>query len=124
MSLEADLVTALGPLVGGRIYPDAFPLSPLPDWPALRYTLIGGVVDDGNCGSGDDGSTDDVSMQIDVVATTSTARSTLRNQVRAALAGMSPMGVLSAAPQHLFDAETRTFRAMLDVTFYCSTPAA
>jgi len=123
MSLETDLVTALGDLVGGRIYPDAFPLAPLPQWPALRYTLNGGLVDDANCGSGN-GETDDVAVIIDVVATTSTQRTTVRDQVRSALAAMTPAGVLTAAPRHMFDAETRTFRAVLDVTFYLSTPAA
>lgn len=40
MSIEVDLINLLGPLVGGRIYPDVTPENP--DYPLIVYQQVGG----------------------------------------------------------------------------------
>lgn len=40
MSLETMLVSALGPLVGGRVYPDTAPAGA--EWPYIVYQQVGG----------------------------------------------------------------------------------
>lgn len=114
----------LAPLVGGRVYPVMFPQEPLPTWPAIRYTPVGGTVWPDVCGSGD-GAEDDVRVQIDCVAETYLAARTLNQQVRAALAGWSagPPAVADGPPLFDFDPETRTHRAIQTFTLYPSSSA-
>lgn len=112
----------LAPLVGGRVYPVMFPQEPLPTWPAIRYTPVGGSTNPDACGSGD-GTLDDVSVQIDVVAATYTAARDLQQQVRAALQTFTPPAVADGAPLFDFDAETRTHRAIQTFTLYPSSSA-
>lgn len=114
------LHAALAPLVAGRVYPVMFPQEPLPTWPAIRYTPVGGTVYPDACGSGD-GAEDDVRVQIDSVAPTFDAARLLNQQVRAALGAFTPPAVADGPPLFDFDAETRTFRAIQDFTLYPSS---
>ena len=116
------LHTLLAPLVGGRVYPVMFPQEPLPTWPAIRYTPVGGTTYPDACGSGD-GAEDDVAVQIDVVASTYLAARDLHQQVRAALMTFSPPAVADGAPLFDFDPETRTHRAIQTFTLYPSSAA-
>jgi len=117
------LHAALAPLVAGRVFPVMFPQEPLPTWPAIRYTPVGGQVWPDACGGGD-GSTDDVRVQTDSVATTFAAARDLNLQVRAAMLAFDPPAVADGPPIFDFDPETRTFRAIQDFTLYPSSPAA
>lgn len=120
MTIETDIVDALKTvpdfaLPGGRfsIYPDAFPQAPKsPVWPAVRYTIVGGSLDEDLCGAGDE-ETDDVRVQVDVVAVDSSERSRIMRAVRAAMK-LVPYSVLQAPPVNSRDEETKTFRAMAD----------
>lgn len=116
------LYTALAPLVAGRVYPVMFPQEPLPTWPAIRYTPVGGAVYPDACGSGD-GAEDDVRVQIDSVAPTFDGARLLNQQVRAALMTFTPPAVADGPPIFDFDPETRTHRAIQDFTLYPSSAA-
>lgn len=112
----------LAPLVGGRCFPVVFPLEPLPAWPAIRYTPVGGTVWPDACGSGD-GTADDARVQIDSVAATYAAAVQLAQQVRTALMDFDPPAVADGAALFQYDSETRTHRAVQDFTFYPSSAA-
>lgn len=114
------LHTALSALVAGRVYPVMFPQEPLPTWPAIRYTPVGGSIAPDACGSGD-GTLDDVRVQIDSVAATFAAARLLASQVRTAMQSFTPPAVAEGPPIFDFDAETRTFRAIQDFTLYPSS---
>jgi hypothetical protein len=121
MSHEQLIFDALKGLVSNRVYPDTFPQPPaVPVWPSIRYTLIGGVIFEDSCGSGIE-ETDNSEFQIDIVAATATQRATLRDQVRTALNGLSVPASLNLAPLHEYDAETKTYRAILRVTVHGSS---
>jgi len=123
MSLETavyDILAAVSP--GVKAYADTFeqPDGSLPAWPAIRYALVSSESADDICGSGTE-DTDDVRIQVDVVAKTSAERVTLRAQVRAAMqAGAIP--VLFAGVRNEYDYETKTFRSSQDFILYQSTP--
>lgn len=112
MSHEATLFVALGGLVANRCYPHSFPQSPaLPTWPAIRYTIVGGVVykaNEGNTG------TDDVRVQVDIVAASYDQAAALSTQVRTALEALDYPAVLNTAPAYSFDPETKTHRYLQD----------
>ena len=114
------LHAALAPLVGGRCFPVVFPLQPLPTWPAIRYTPVGGTVYPDACGGGD-GVEDDVRVQIDSVATTYEGARQLAQQVRATLMLFTPPAVADGPPFFQYDAETKTMRAIQDFTLYPSS---
>lgn len=116
------LHTLLAPLVGGRCYPVMFPLQPLPEWPAIRYTPVGGTTYADACGAGD-GTADDVRVQIDAVAATYAGAVQLAAQVRSALMAFVPPAVADGPAVFQYDAETRTHRAVQDFTFYPSSSA-
>jgi hypothetical protein len=126
MNQSAALFAALSPLVAGRVYPVAFPQEPLPTWPAIRYTPVGGTVWPDACGGGD-GSLDDVRVQIDCVAMASgttpgyDAAVALANAVRAALTDFDPPCVPDGPALFDYDSETKTHRAIQDFTFYPSS---
>lgn len=120
MSLEADLFAALKSLVGNRMSPNEFPQSPaVPVWPAIRYTFVDTIPEVDVCGDGDD-DTATPRVQLDVVATTYTAARALRLQVMAAMRTFSPPAIIESS-SGLYDAETKTFREILDYTFHGSS---
>lgn len=118
------LHTLLAPLVGGRVYPVMFPQEPLPTWPAIRYTPVGGSTNPDACGSGD-GAEDDVAVQIDCVAETYQAARNLNKLVRAALTSWTagPPAVADSSPIFDWDAEAKAFRAIQTFTLYPSSSA-
>lgn len=121
MSHEVLIFNALKDLVDNRVYPDTFPQSPItPVWPAIRYSMIGGVIFEDACGSGSE-ETDSSEFQIDIVAINATQRATLRDQARTALNGLSVPTSLNIAPLQEYDAETKTYRAILRVTVHGSS---
>lgn len=128
MSIDTDLFARLETipalaLAGGKFaaYPDTFPQPPaVPVWPAVRYTISGGTVYGDLCGDGDE-ETDDVRIQIDAVAETSSARRALWDAVRAAMKGFPTPAVLQGSPVFSYDAETKTYRAMADYIVHGSS---
>lgn len=121
MSHESIIFDALKGLVSNRVYPDTFPQPPAtPVWPAIRYSMIGGQVFEDVCGTGF-AETDSPEFQIDIVAATATARATIRDQVRTAMMGLSVPATLTLPPIHEYDAETKTYRAIMRYTLHGSS---
>lgn len=116
------LHAALSSLVAGRVWPVMFPQSPLPIWPAIRYTPVGGTVYPDACGGGD-GAADDVRVQIDAVAETYVAARDLNQQIRAALMAFTPPAVPEGPPLFDYEPELKVHRAIQDFTLYPSSAA-
>lgn len=124
MSYEADLKAILGPLVGGRCYPEVFPQPPTqPVWPAIRYTFIDNVPVQDICGDGDD-STATPRIQLDVVSAYSRGYAenrALRLQVMQAMKGFPVPARVELSNSGPFDVETQTYRSILDYSLHGST---
>lgn len=120
MTVEQTVFAALRSLVGDRCYPNTFAQpTGLPDWPAVRYTSSDDPVNS-LCGSDND-NTDDVNVQIDVVAETFDGMKSLKRQVIAALLSTNPPCSRQPGGFETFDTETRTHRAVLQYLFQQST---
>jgi hypothetical protein len=122
---DPGVLGALRGLVADRCYPATFPQDEEGNltnkWPAIRYTIVSSIPAPDVCGSGDDDSADDTRVQIDCVAKTFGAADALRLQVIAALADIDPPCLRENSSGPLFDAETRTYRAVADYSFYPSS---
>lgn len=120
--IEGVVYTLLEPLVDGRVYASTFlQESDLPKWPAIRYTVISEENEETVCGT-DDTSTDDVRVQIDLVAKTHGAVLALRDQAIAAMMTHSPPPARSLGFQ-TYDEATKTHRAMVEFVFQQSSVA-
>lgn len=120
-----DLVRATcKDIFGGRFFPTTFMQKDggLPQFPAGRFTIVGGVTYEDVCGTGPDDSTDDTRVQIDVAASTKAERKTLTAQVIAAMDGLTdPPCSRLGPPIEDYDEPTRTYRAILEFMFYPSS---
>ncbi|MEK1930958.1 MAG: DUF3168 domain-containing protein [Pararhizobium sp.] len=120
--IEGDVYTLLAPLVDGRCYASTFMQeADLPKWPAIRYTVISEDNEETVCGT-DDTSTDDVRVQIDLVAKTHGAALALRDAAIAALMTHEPPPARSSGFQ-TYDEATKTHRAMVEYVFQQSSAA-
>lgn len=117
--IEGVVFTALRSLVSDRCYPNTFEQPPdgrLPTWPAIRYTVIASTPTPDICGT-DDVLTDDVLVQLDIVAKTHGAALSLRDQVITAMMGLSPPAVRNGSGFTDYDLTTKTYRITLDYLF-------
>ncbi len=114
MMVEGLIFDALKGLVANRVYPNEFvqPDGSLPTWPAIRYTIISSVSEADICGT-DTVDTDDVSVQLDIVARTHGAVIALRDQVIAAMMSLGLPATRQSNSQER-DAETKTYRVTLE----------
>lgn len=120
MSIENSIYSALKSLVGNRVSPVTFPQPPaVPVWPAIRYTIISDVPFNDLCDDSDD-ETPEKRIQLDIVASTFTAVRALRLQVRAAMKMFDPPCLLENTSSE-FDAETKTYREIMDYSFHASS---
>lgn len=122
-SIQRQIVSALGPLVVSRVYARTFlqPDGSLPEWPAIRMSVISGDDQATVCGNGGDEATD-YRIQIDVVDDRKKGEASflsLVRQVKVALAAIDSTFVL-AGQQDGFDEVTRTNRCSLDYMVYQS----
>jgi hypothetical protein len=122
--VEGAVYSALQSLVNNRCYPLVFPQprEGIPEWPAIRYTVVSSVNEASICGT-DSVDTDDTLMQLDIVAKTLGAAIVLRDQVISAMMGLSPPAVRVGSGFQTFDEETRTYRVTLDYLFSASSVA-
>lgn len=121
MSIEVDLRSTLGTLVGNRVAPVVFPQPPAePTWPAIRTSVSYSPIID-ICGDGDD-TTSDITVQLDVVAETYDAGRALRLQVMTRMRTFTPPATLTFSSSE-FDEETRTFREILQYSVHGSSAA-
>lgn len=119
MIYDALILAALNPLVSDRVWAVSFPQQPLPEWPAIRFTPVGGAISADVCNGGS-ADTDDILVQVDYVATTYEEAGALSVQGRAALQAISQAGLnvaASSAEIHDYDAETKTYRVIQDFLF-------
>jgi len=118
MSIEAELFSVLRSAVSDRVYPSVFPqpLSGVPVWPSIRYSIVSSVPVEDLCGDGDD-TTADVRVQIDAVDTTYGKMLALRLLVMAAMRAL-PTPARLAQSSNDYDEETKTHRAFLE--YECS----
>ncbi len=120
MNVGLVIKPALSALVGGRVHAATFPQEPLaPSWPAIRFTVVSDTPFPDQCGSEDE-PTDDVRVQLDVVALTYDVMKTLKSSVIAAMASVTP-GCERTGGFETFDAETKTHRAMIEYVFHPSS---
>lgn len=121
--IEGNVYTLLSPLVAtGLCTPSRFVQHDpprVPEWPAIRYTVISSDNEETVCGT-DSVATDDVRVQIDVVAKTHGGMLTLRDQVITALMANNPPPARQGGFQ-TYDEETKTHRAVLDYVFQQSS---
>jgi hypothetical protein len=120
--IEGTVYTLLSPLVAdGHCLPSRFEQSrTLPLWPAIRYTIVSNDADETVCGT-DNADTDDVRVQIDVVAKTHGAMLTLRDQVITALMSNIPPPARQPGGFQTYDEETKVHRTVLDYVFQQSS---
>jgi len=121
MTVQTDIIAALGPLVGNRVHPNIFPQveGGYADWPAIRFTIVDSVDTTDVCGSGAV-NTDDVRVQIDIVAKGYTAMQSLTNSVIAALMDRTPPATRQGLGEE-YDAASKTHRASVDFIFFQSS---
>jgi len=113
-------------LVDDRAYPNQFPQpagNAAPVWPAIRYTITSATPAASLCGT-NDGSSDDVTVRIDVVAATYAGMRSLVTSVIAAIDNTDPPSTRQPGGFETYDAETKTHRALLEYTFHQSTDGA
>lgn len=115
--MKAAVFNALRGLVSNRCYPDRFPQASSPLWPAIRVTMAGGTTWQDLDGDGG-ADNDDLRVQVDWVAETADARTSLGTSIRTALEAINL--VMDGPPQELYDAETKTFRGTADWIDYQS----
>lgn len=120
--IAAVVNSACKAIFANRFYPTTFAQKDggLPRWPAGRYTIIDAVPSATVCGT-DDESTDDVRVQIDVVADTLSDCMSLTADVVAAMQATDPPCTRDSGPRYIFDEETRTHRSVTDFVFYPSS---
>lgn len=122
MSLENDLFTVLSSIPEmARSGPQAYAVSPVifpqpakynPLWPAIRYTFVSGVPITDICGDGGDDS-EDVRVQLDIVALTRSEVRTIRLKVRDLMQEFYPPATLDLEFDE-YDIDTATYRWVMD----------
>jgi len=121
MSVPEVLYQELRALVADRAYPNTFPQGDaLPVWPALRYTIVSNDVAGSLCGTNNE-DTDDVRVQVDIVATTYSGMRLLKSQVLTTLEETDPPCSRQPGGFETYDAETKTHRAVVDYLFQQSS---
>lgn len=121
MNVGVTIKDVLDGLVDGRVYASTFPQEPnVPTWPAIRFTVVNATVFPDQCGS-DDEATDDVQVQLDVVARTYDAMKALRLRVIDAMRDCATPAVRQQGGFETFDAATKTHRAVVDYVFQPSS---
>lgn len=116
MSLEVTLLSLLGPLVGGRCYPDVIPDSPA--FPLIVYQQVGGVaVEYVEQAMADK---DNARMQVWVWSKSRTEASQIVRQAREALIGSGLQVNTLNAPVSTYDEAMKLYGARTDFSIWYS----
>lgn len=110
MSLEAALFSLLGPLVGGRCYPDTAP--DLATFPLIIYQQVGGVAVEFLDQTLAD--KDNARMQVMVWAKTRAEVSSIARQAREAVIGSALQAKTLVAPVSLYEQELKLYGSRTD----------
>lgn len=111
MSLEAQIKTLLGPLVGGRCYPDTIP-GGTPTFPLVIYQGVGGFAIEFMDKTLPD--KDHARVQIVVWSKTRLEASQIARQAREALVGSDMAVETYGAPVWLFEEALKLYGARTD----------
>lgn len=114
MSLEATLNGLLGPLVGGRCYPDVIPDNPT--FPLIVYQQVGGVAVDFMDQTAAD--KENARVQVWVWSKTRTEASSIARQARAAILGGTLEAKTLAAPVSTFEEPMKLYGARTDFSIW------
>lgn len=116
MSLEATLYSLLGPLVGGRCYPDTIPDKPT--FPLIVYQQVGGqAVEYVEQAMADQ---DNARVQVWIWAKTRIEASSIAHQARAAIIGSAVQANTLAAPVSTYDEDMKLYGARTDFSVWYS----
>lgn len=114
MSLETSLFALLGPLVGGRCYPDVSPDKAA--FPLIIYQQVGGsaveYIDQTMADK------DNARMQVVVWAKTRAEASALAHQARTAIIGSTLQAQTLVAPVSLYEQELKLYGSRTDFTIW------
>lgn len=114
MSLEAQLVAVLGPLVSGRVYPDTPPDAPT--FPCIVYQQVGGQAVEYLEGKVAD--QDHARVQVVVWAKTRLQASQIARQARVALVEGSLKATTYGAPVSLYEEALKLYGARTDFSIW------
>ncbi len=106
---EADIYQKLADLAGGRVYPYVAPQKTAPPW--IVFRMVSAVSDDVFCGPAETAT----AVQIDAWASSIDEASALREQVRAAILPLRPVGLNELSD---YEPETALYRAMLEIQLW------
>lgn len=110
MSIEADLKAVLGPLVGGRVYPDVNPDNPV--FPLIVYQQVGGDAVEYLEGAVAD--KDHARMQIVVWSKSRLEASSIARAARLIIVEGSLKGTTYGAPVSLHEEALKLYGARTD----------
>lgn len=114
MSLEASLSSLLGPLVGGRCYPDTIPDNPT--FPLIVYQQVGGQAIDYVEGKVAD--QDNARVQVHVWSNSRLEASQLAHAARVALVEGDARATTLGAPVSLYDGALKLYGSRQDFSFW------
>ena len=115
MSIEASIQSALGSLVGNRVYPDVTPDNPV--FPLIVYQQVGGVVI--NPMDGSDPNLDNARMQVVVWSKTRLEASGIARAARIAMASTLDSTAF-AAPVSLYEETLKLYGSRADYSLWYS----
>jgi hypothetical protein len=117
MSVDTALHAALDPIFTSRVWANAFPQEPgTPAVPAVRFVVVSGDPTLDICAE-DNEDTDDIRVQLDVIAATYAALKTIKAQVINAMKGLTPPAVRQPGGFEAFDDDVRAHRWSVDYVF-------
>lgn len=106
---EADVYPLIGSVAGGNVFPYVAPSGTAPPW--VIFLLPAAVSGDVLCGQAETAST----LQIDAWAQSVDEARAIRNQIREAIAPLSPV---SLNELNDYEADTSLYRATLEVQIW------
>jgi hypothetical protein len=117
MSLEATIYTLVGPLVGGRCYPDTTDGAALPNtFPLIIYQQVGGKAVDYMEGKVTD--KDNARVQVHVWSKTRLEASQIARAARVALVEGVAKATTMGAPVALYDEALKLYGARQDFSIW------
>ena len=120
MAYEQTIFAALSALTApGKVWPATIPQQFT--YPAIRYTVTSGVPFASLCEQPDE-ETDEIHIQLDLVARTHPEALALMRQVRAAMDALTdPPTILDDWAGPDFDAETKSYTVRMDYSLHGSS---
>lgn len=120
MTIEQTVVTTLSPFVSNLVHAVTFPQQPaVPTTPAILFTLVSDDPGQDICGAGND-TVADTRVQVDVYSTTFDSARSIRLQVLAAMAALTPPMIYQGG-FGTYEPELKLHRCSMDFIQYPSS---